>query len=75
LAIGRSDAQPIGASPSDDLLDVYWDLQRGLAAFDSGRASEAVWIWRFGFETHWGDHAVDALRALHRACVRLDDQA
>jgi hypothetical protein len=21
-----------------------------------------------GFDVHWGDHAVDALRALHRAC-------
>jgi len=20
------------------------------------------------FERHWGDHAIDALRALHRAC-------
>ena len=24
--------------------------------------------WRLAFDSHWGDHAVDALRALHRAC-------
>ena len=22
---------------------------------------------------HWGDHAVDALRALHRACMRVSE--
>jgi hypothetical protein len=27
-----------------------------------------VWEWRFHFDVHWGEHAVDALRALHRAC-------
>jgi hypothetical protein len=30
----------------------------------------AIWEWRFHFEWHWGDHAIDALRALHRACLR-----
>src|ERR1044071_3267580 len=30
----------------------------------------AVWKWRSGFENHWGDHAIDALRALRRTCRR-----
>jgi hypothetical protein len=30
--------------------------------------SDEFWEWRFHFDVHWGDHAVDALRALHRAC-------
>lgn len=67
----------VSASLSDDLLDVYVDLQRGFLLFDRGTAdsvTDAVWDWRFGFLFHWGDHAVDALRALHRATKALDSQ-
>ena len=60
--------EPVCGSLSDDLLDVYYDVQRGLALWDGGHAREAIWEWRFHFEIHWGDHAIDALRALHRAC-------
>lgn len=71
------EAAPVGGSLSDDLLDVYGDLQRGLALWDQGGVTKrdelriaAIWEWRFHFEIHWGDHAIDALRALHRACGR-----
>jgi Domain of unknown function (DUF5063) len=67
----------VAGSLSDDLLDVYGDLQRGLVLWDKGGATKsnklriaAIWEWRFHFEIHWGDHAIDALRALHRACNR-----
>lgn len=60
---------PVGGSLSDDLLDVYGDLHRGLALWDREISkSAAIWEWRFHFDHHWGDHAIDALRALHRAC-------
>jgi hypothetical protein len=56
---------------SDDILDVYRDVGDGLRLWDSDRPREAaIWEWRFHFEWHWGDHAIDALRALHRACLR-----
>ena len=56
-------------SLSDDLLDVYFDLRRGLELWDQEvPKAAAIWEWRFAFDTHWGDHAIDALRALHRAC-------
>jgi uncharacterized protein DUF5063 len=61
----------VAGSLSDDLLDVDRDLRRGLAAYDAGQIGAAVWDWKFHFDVHWGDHAVDALRALHRACRRL----
>ncbi len=61
-------SEPVCGSLSDDLLDVYRDLQRGLALWDADHKKEAVWEWRFNFDFHWGDHAIDALRALHRAC-------
>lgn len=63
------DTAPVAGSLSDDVLDVYGDLQRGLALWDKESArTAAIWDWRFHFDNHWGDHAIDALRALHRAC-------
>lgn len=60
---------PVGASLSDDLLHVYLDVRRGLDLWKSrAPRAAAIWEWRFGFDAHWGDHAIDALRALHRAC-------
>ena len=63
------DEPPVAGSLSDDLLDIYFDVHRGLALWDSEAPNAAaIWEWRFHLDTHWGDHAVDALRALHRAC-------
>lgn len=63
------DGSPVVGSLSDDLLDVYFDVRRGLDLWKSqAPRAAAIWEWRFHFDTHWGDHAVDALRALHRAC-------
>lgn len=60
---------PVAGSLSDDLLDVYCDVRRGLDLWDQDvPKAAAIWEWRFHFDTHWGDHAIDALRALHRAC-------
>jgi hypothetical protein len=63
------DEPPVAGSLSDDLLDVYFDVRRGLDLWKSkAPRAAAIWEWRFHFDSHWGDHAVDALRALHRAC-------
>jgi len=64
------DAERVAGSLTDDVLDIYLDLSRGLRAFDAGNELGAAWDWRFHFDWHWGNHAVDALRALHRACTR-----
>jgi Domain of unknown function (DUF5063) len=51
---------------ADDLTDIWRDLKQGLIALEAGAPSEDVtWEWRFGFYTHWGRHATEALRALH----------
>ena len=63
------DEERVAGSLSDDFLDIYQDLKRGLVAFDKGQHQAAVWEWRFHFDHHWGEHAVDALRALQRACT------
>jgi hypothetical protein len=64
----HDDNQPVAGSLADDALDVYRDIRRGLALWDASRTRNAIWEWRFHFDVHWGDHATDALRALHRAC-------
>ena len=56
---------PVMASLSDDIADIYRDLQGGLVAFRAGEIDDAVWEWRFGFDTHWGRHAAHGLFALH----------
>lgn len=67
------DEERVAGSLSDDFLDIYRDLKRGLMAFDRGQTQDAVWQWRFHFDHHWGEHAVDALRALQRACTATAD--
>jgi hypothetical protein len=69
------DAERVAGSLSDDLRDVYRDLQRGLELWqDVAARPSAIWEWRFHFDVHWGDHAIDALRALHRACGRVTEE-
>jgi hypothetical protein len=65
-----ADAVGVGGSLSDDLGDIYLDVEEGLQAWDSGDRVDAVWRWRFTFDAHWGRHAVGALGALHEACNR-----
>ena len=58
----RSDG-PIICNIKDDLTDIAGDLQEGIVAYESGLVGIAAFIWRSEF--HWGNHAVDAIRALH----------
>ena len=43
------DDPPVVGSLSDDLLDVYGDMVRGLDLWKHGQRTNAVWEWRFGF--------------------------
>jgi hypothetical protein len=60
---------PLLGSLSDDLSDIWKDLKEGLMQFDIGNeagVANAVWIWRFSFEYHWGSHhSAHAIGALH----------
>jgi hypothetical protein len=57
--------RPVGGLLTDDLIDLALELRKGLAFLAAGSPVEAIWHWQFTFESHWGYHAVDALRALH----------
>jgi hypothetical protein len=67
-----ADAQDAVMLPlADDLADIWRDLKPGLLALERGAAPNNVtWEWRFGFYSHWGRHATEALRAIH---ARLAD--
>ncbi|MCD7036507.1 DUF5063 domain-containing protein [Metabacillus sp. GX 13764] len=57
--------EPVCGSLSDDILDIYKDLKEGIILFEQNTPNEAIWHLKFSFQTHWGLHAVNALRALH----------
>jgi len=60
---------PIWASVSDGLADIWRDLKPGLSALEEDEASWAAavfWGWKSSFDTHWGDHAVDCVWAIHK---------
>ena len=51
---------------SDDIVDIYIDLSHGALVEDRYSLTDAIWEWRFSFETHWGRHASEAFSALYR---------
>jgi hypothetical protein len=59
--------EPVEASLSDDILDIYKDVKKGILLYEKNEHIEAIWEWKFCFEIHWGSHAVDEIRALHSA--------
>ncbi len=65
---------PIFCDLKDDLVDIVSDLQEGIAVYESGLVGRAAFIWRFSSEFHWGNHAVDAIRALHVMRRKKTDQ-
>ena len=57
---------------ADDLTDIYCGIKPGLKAWDSNDERllpEIIFGWKYPlFGSHWGVHAVSAMRALHPIC-------
>ena len=69
LEADRPDA--IAGSLSDDLADIWRDLKVGLLEMDDSadaKSPNAVWHWRFSFDSHWAHHAAGAIGALNALC-------
>ena len=53
----------------DDFSDIYRDLREPLLKIDTigtdAAIEDALWQLEFGFHSHWGNHCINALRALH----------
>jgi len=56
---------PVVGDLADDIADIYRDVANGLALYDAGCVDDAIWQWGFSFQSHWGEHASSAIRALH----------
>jgi hypothetical protein len=64
--------EPVAGSLADDIADVYRDLSEGVALSKAQHSPQnIIWKWRFSFYTHWGQHAIDALRLIHRRAFEL----
>ena len=56
----------VGSLSFDDIPCIYHDLvEKGLSLYDRGYTNDAIWEWKFSLQTHWGEHATSAIRALH----------
>ena len=63
---------PVVGDLADDLVDIYRDVATGLCLYDAGGIDDALWQWGFRFQTHWGEHASSAIRALHCYLAKED---
>lgn len=63
----------MSGSLADDLTDIYFELKHGLRMLASNSPDQVAHWWHNSFQTHWGQHLVDAERHLYalRACGRL----
>jgi hypothetical protein len=61
------DDAAIHGSLADDITDIYLDLKDGLVLMEKNTSApqDALWEWRFGFDSHWGHHAMNALKTIH----------
>jgi Domain of unknown function (DUF5063) len=61
--------KPVIGDLADDLADIYRDLKPQLRAFSNQNDAVmgAVFCeWQFSFQSHWGDHAVNAMKIMHQ---------
>jgi len=52
----------------DDLTDIYREIKNGILKIENGNPKyieDGIWDIIFGRNSHWGNHAINALRALH----------
>jgi Domain of unknown function (DUF5063) len=61
------DNEAIHGTLADDFADIYRDLKEGLSLIEAHQAppEDIIWDWREGYYSHWGKHAIDALRTIH----------
>jgi hypothetical protein len=60
--------EPVVSSLADDLADIWRDLKPlvdGWPIATAAQRQDLAWDARSTFASHWGQHLVDALRAIH----------
>ncbi len=66
----QDDKENYQLSIAVDLGDIYDDLEPGITMYENNEKARAISAWRRDFETHWGRHAVNAIRVLHEFVTR-----
>lgn len=61
----RWDQRPMTGDAIDDLADIARDMEQVERLWESGRAEDAGWQFRFGYRTHWGRHLQDLRSYVH----------
>jgi hypothetical protein len=64
----QSGLEPVKASISENLLDIYQDLKEFISSYQFGNEeimNDALADCVYNFETFWGQRLVNVLRALH----------
>lgn len=64
----ENDKEPVCGDLVDDLGDIYKDLKYSILIFNLNQLDSkenAVWQFKFDFDSHWGDHCINALNAIH----------
>ncbi len=61
----KENEEPVCGDLADDLADIWLDLWKGLYLFDAGYNLEANLHWRVLYDSHWGQHVLEAQRAIY----------
>jgi len=61
----KENEKPVCGDLADDLADIWLDLWTGLDLFDAGHELEANFHWRVLYDSHWGQHVLEAQRAIY----------
>ena len=62
------DPEPVQYLLSLDLVEILEDVEEGRRLVDPGVSispADVLWEWRFDFTSHWGRHAVTALKVVN----------
>lgn len=59
----------VSGSLKEDLTSIVEDLRNGMLEYEGDSIENAVFEWKLGFKSHWGQHAIDALKALHALMI------
>ena len=63
--IGGMGQEVMQGDAIDDLADIARDLSAVILLVESGATNDAIWVFRFGYETHWGVHLNQLRLYLH----------
>jgi hypothetical protein len=69
LTLGENSGELTQEWLVDDFADIYLEIKENLDKIDNigsdAALEDAFWNFKFGFNSHWGNHCINALRALH----------